>query len=240
MPALPGDVEALVARTLERSPERAELLAEREAARSRLAGVQADRRPTVSAVGTIGYSYDDRDSREGGEGAYIRVSLQASLPLLRERSNRPRRQFQEQDIELQDLLIQRLEREARETVLLAYNALQRNAVAVQAARDAVREAEEALRLARGRYEVGRGTQIDVLDKLAAVTRAQNRLATTREAAAIAAYRLSILTGLEPAIAGAERGAGGPTVSAPAPVPMGSVPPGTTPSEGASPPRAAPE
>ena len=89
-------------------------------------------------------------------------------------------------------------RELNEQVMVTTARYRAWTAKVQAAQEALTTAAEAHRLAMERYQVGRGTQVEVLEALIRLTAAREALADATTGRAVSAYTLHLLTSPQPA------------------------------------------
>jgi len=143
-----------------------------ESAEHNLKAVGGAYQPQVSlmAMGDVGHA------RGGGAMGGTAAGLVVGVPILnggmrRAQESEARAGQSRAQAEIEKLTLQ-IERETQSALLTA-QAAEKN---IQTAQAAVKAAEENYRLAGLRYEAGRGTNAEVLDALAALTRARGNLA----------------------------------------------------------------
>ncbi len=190
--------EQLIARALAYNPGRAQILAQKEAARHQLSSIRADRSPKLLVTGGVGYVIREDPNHPGHDqnSPYLILGIEINLPLLEGPSLRAQEKNQIAELELQDVTLHQMEDDIRGQILVANTAYQSNAVKVKAAQDALAAAEEAYRLAAERYGVGKGAQSEVLDALTRLTAARDGLADALNDRDIAAQNLRWITGMD--------------------------------------------
>jgi outer membrane protein len=155
---LDPDPEALRTRAMKQRPDLAALEATQEAAR-RFAQAERDlSRPTVGLVGVAG-ALPDKDSRL--KGTYSAAGFNVTVPILNGRLYSARRneaelRAQAAEKDVLDLAVQ-VSEQVRMAWLEADTAFRRIDVTTRL----VAEAQQALRLARTRYEIGLGSIVEV-------------------------------------------------------------------------------
>jgi outer membrane protein TolC len=149
---------------------------------------QANRRQALAQLGpqvSLGAAYGVQNTLSAtGDGAAedagflsnFQVSLNATLQLFDGGRARAQARQQERNIEIAETEFANQRDQIRFNVEQAYSTLQASFENIQTTSLAVQQAQEALRLARLRFQAGVGTQTDVLRQQTELTRAEvNRL-----------------------------------------------------------------
>jgi len=181
-------VEQLLIRLIASSPERAQLLTDQDAAAQEIRAVRAERTPQVILSGSGGF-LAGRSSR-----LYAAVNLELSMPILNEPALDAREQVAKDAGELRTIALRQFDRVAREQVLsatLTYRSAQQRIIPSQVA---IATAEEAYRLAQGRYQAGKGIQQEVLQALIVLAQSRDGLAVAQDERDAAGESLDRITG----------------------------------------------
>jgi outer membrane protein len=167
--ALSEQIDTLIATALRVRPDLAAARSEYEAARARIAAARAQRLPSLTASGTAGLNF--RPGVTGSSNSYT-VSLGLQIPLFngfiweynqRQAEAQAEAARARADGQTQQVIFQ---------VFQAYYALRTATTRVGTADELLASATESANAARGRYEGGVGTLLELLS-------AENALATAR-------------------------------------------------------------
>lgn len=138
-------------------------------------------RPQVNLFATYDVlnieSEDSRDSALEGFGDGYSIGLTVNWPLFDGGAARAGARAAEANIAIAELLFADTSNLIRAETTQAYARLQANTENIQTAIDAANRADEALRIARLRFQSGVGTQSDVLDAEFRLTQAQGNVKT---------------------------------------------------------------
>ena len=197
----PEDAQSLVDKAIAASPYLMQLNAELELANYQLQSDKADYEPKLDAIAGVGYAnFNDpfAESHSFNRG-YLFAGLQGSWGMFTERSKKQSVREQTDAIQLKELDI----RKAKESLdmqvrlaLLTFGTAQSELTSAQSAYDA---SKEALRLSSERYNVGRGTQIEVLVALGNMATAGDLAADAQVQVDLAALKIRRLTEKSPAL-----------------------------------------
>jgi outer membrane protein len=173
MPAAPpADAEPLIAEAIKNRPELHELRLRYEAAQKFEAAERDLKRPTVSLVGVAGtIPYLDETPRVTPHG-YEAVAVNMEIPIFNGHLFTARREAAHYDAlaadqRLRDLQ-QQVERDVRAAWSSAFTAYQR----IPVTEELVAQAQLALKLAQGRYNLGLASIVEITQAQLAVTQAQ--------------------------------------------------------------------
>jgi outer membrane protein TolC len=188
---LSEEIDSLVATALRERPDLAALRAEYDAARGRIRAARGARLPSLTAGGSAGLNY--RSGQSGGSSAYV-LTLGVRIPLF----NGFIWEYDQQQAEAQaEAVLARavgLRQQVIYQVFQSYYTLQTAAVRVGTADDLLASASESAAAARGRYEGGVGSLLELLS-------AENALASAR------AQRIQARLGWQAALVQLARDAG---------------------------------
>ncbi|MBE7385632.1 MAG: TolC family protein [Leptolyngbya sp. SIO1E4] len=172
---------------------RAELdqqLAQRQAAEAQRQAALAGTRPQVNLFATYDllqlYTDDPRGSAVEGFGDGYSLGLTVNWLILDGGAANAGARAAEANIEVADLQFSETSNQIRSEITQAYASLLANTENLETAENAVSRAEEALRIARLRFQAGVGTQSDVLDAEFRLTQALGNVTT-----AVLGYNRSI-------------------------------------------------
>jgi outer membrane protein len=170
--APPADAEPLIAEAIKNRPELHELRLRYEAAQKFEAAERDLKRPTVSLVGVAGtIPYLDETPRVTPHG-YEAVAINMEIPIFNGHLFTARREAAHYDAlaadqRLRDLQ-QQVERDVRAAWSSAFTAYQR----IPVTEELVAQAQLALKLAEGRYNLGLASIVEITQAQLAVTQAQ--------------------------------------------------------------------
>jgi outer membrane protein len=170
--APPADAEPLIAEAIKNRPELHELRLRYEAAQKFEAAERDLKRPTVSLVGVAGtIPYLDETPRVTPHG-YEAVAVNMEIPIFNGHLFTARREAAHYDAlaadqRLRDLQ-QQVERDVRAAWSSAFTAYQR----IPVTEELVAQAQLALKLAEGRYNLGLASIVEITQAQLAVTQAQ--------------------------------------------------------------------
>lgn len=154
--------------------ELAQYLTQREIARQNRKAALAALGPTISLSGSWDINQNFGDQSDTSSGYSVGANVQWTG--FDGGAARARAKQSEKDMKTAELNFADTRNQIRFNVEQAYFSLQANRDNIQTTALAVQEAEEALRLARLRYDAGVGTQTDVIDSENNLTEAQgNRI-----------------------------------------------------------------
>lgn len=159
-------------------------------ARARVAAAEAESSPQVYLTGMAEAQAPGFRRVDTG----FSVGAVASLPIFDGGERRARAAAARAVVRTREIELRQRELEIRGEVLTARAELEAARANVELARAEVEEAQEELRLARLRFQVGRGLHLEVLDALAAASRARANLARNRHEAFTASANLLFVTG----------------------------------------------
>lgn len=180
---LPSSPLALNAGQQEALSQRPDLLAARlaiEEGDQRLLAAVAESSPKLSLV-AMGETMRVASSR--WESGYS-VGLSLSFPIFDGGLRRAGEEVAEADLELRKAQLRQLEIQVEQEVSQAYSGLTQALETAQLSQIELEKAQEELRIARLRFDLGRAIYLEVLDSLALVSRAR----TSRLAAQYAAHQ----------------------------------------------------
>jgi outer membrane protein TolC len=189
--ALTEQVDTLIAAALRERPDLAALQAEYDAARARVGVARAQRLPSLTAGGTAGLNY--RSGGGTGSGSY-NLSLGVSIPLFNGFIWEYNQEQAEALAEVVRAQAQSLAQQVIFQVFQSYYTLRTATARVATAEDLLTSATESAAAARGRYEGGVGTLLELLS-------AENALASAR------AQRIQARLGWQAALVQLARDAG---------------------------------
>lgn len=166
--ALAEQVDTLVAAALESRPDLAAAWADYGEARAQARVARSQRLPSLVASGTAGISYQ---AGQDGRGAY-NLSLGLRIPVFNGFAWEYNQQRAEADAEAALARARGLEQQVVFQVFSAYHALRTATVRVGTAEELLTSATESAAAARGRYQGGVGSLLELLN-------AENALAAAR-------------------------------------------------------------
>jgi outer membrane protein TolC len=167
--ALAEQVDTLVASALASRPDLAAAWAAYGEARAQARVARSQRLPSLVASGSAGVSY--QAGQDGGRGAY-NLSLGLRIPVFNGFAWEYNQQRAEADAEAALARARGLEQQVVFQVFSAYHALRTATVRVGTAEELLTSATESAAAARGRYQGGVGTLLELLN-------AENALAAAR-------------------------------------------------------------
>lgn len=162
-------VDSLIALAIARRPDLASARAEYQSARADIAVAGAQRLPSLQANGNLGRTY--RSGVSGGADAYT-ISVGLSIPLFNGFTWEYNREAAKALAEAARARAQSLEQQVIFQVFSAYYTLRTATVRTGTAEDLLASARESAEAARGRYQAGVGSLLELLN-------AENALASAR-------------------------------------------------------------
>lgn len=182
-------LDGLVDRAAEARPDLSAAVASRQAAESDVDAARAQGRPSLSAQAS--QSYSKRGDREN-DSASIGVSV--SIPVFSGFANTYRVRAAEAQLESSKAELARLRNQVSLEVYQAHSELTTQTQSVFTAKALVQAAEESESVARGRYEAGVGTILDLLNAQSSAADARRQLLQARSDWASARTRLAQAVG----------------------------------------------
>ena len=180
-----------LAAKLEQAAQRADLLAgeqRAEAARKALQAVQGTRQPDIRAEGNYYLLEDPDEDREWN------VLLTFSLPLFDEGSRRSEARAQMEQVQISELNLAALRRQAQGEVRSAFLAFVSAAAQKARLQEAVEVAKESYEEQARDYELGRASQLEALAALAQVQRLARRASAVDGQARVRLIQLHVAAG----------------------------------------------
>jgi outer membrane protein TolC len=189
---LSEEIDSLIARALRERPDLAAMRAEYDAARGRIRAVRGERLPSLTAGGSAGLNY--RSGQSGGSSAYV-LTIGLRIPLF----NGFIWEYNQQQAEAQaEAALARavgFRQQVIYEVFQSYYTLQTAAVRVGTADDLLASASESAAAARGRYEGGVGSLLELLSAEEALASARAQRIQARLGWQAALVRLARDAGL---------------------------------------------
>lgn len=164
-------VDSLIATAVGRRPDLAAARAEYEGAKADIAVAGAQRLPALVANGNFGRTY--RSGTSGGADAYS-VSVGLSIPLFNGFTWEYNRESAKAFAEAARARAQSLEQQVIFQVFSAYYALRTATVRTVTAEDLLASAKESAEAARGRYQAGVGSLLELLNAESALADARTQ------------------------------------------------------------------
>ncbi|MGQ0530525.1 MAG: TolC family protein [Panacagrimonas sp.] len=187
-------LDPLVSAAIEARPDLLAAQASVRAAESDITSARSAGLPTLSA--TAGQSYSRTGERERDSSS---VGLSVSIPIFSGFENTYRVRAAEAQLEASRADLARLRNQVSLDVYQAHSDLTTQTQSVLTAQSLVAAAEESERLARGRYEAGVGTLLDLINAQSSAADARRQLILARSNWAAARTQLAQATGaLDPA------------------------------------------
>lgn len=187
-------LDALVDSALEARPDLMAAKASVAAAETDIRSARADGLPRLSA--SVGESYSDSGNSSRDSGS---VGLNLSIPLFSGYATTYGVRAAEASLESRKAELEQLRQQVSLEVYQAHSDLSTQTQSVFTSKSLLASAEESERVARGRYEAGVGTIIDLINAQSATADARRGLVQSRSAWAAARTRLARALGvLEPA------------------------------------------
>ncbi len=169
----PHSLEAALKTAAVKRPELAAALADIEQSRQALAGEIAQTRPTVAA--TTGYGFQSRSFTDDITTDPLHgwtAGVEMRIPLFDPGQARGRRMQAEARVETAEMAARTRQLAVEGEVRAAWLAVEEAREILATAGLVVKQAEEALRLARAGFDAGAGTQLEVLESRFALTQAR--------------------------------------------------------------------
>jgi outer membrane protein TolC len=188
---LAEEIDSLIATALRARPDLSALRADYDAARGRMRAARGERLPSLTVGGSAGLNY--RSGQSGGSSSYS-LTLGLRIPLFNGFIWEYNQQQAEAQAEVALARAAGLEQQVIFQVFQSYYTLQTATVRVGTADDLLASASESAAAARGRYEGGVGTLLELLS-------AENALAAAR------AQRIQARLGWQAALVQLARDAG---------------------------------
>lgn len=182
-------LDGLVDRAAQARPDLAAATASLQAAERDVDAARAQGRPRLSAQASQSYSW--RGDREADSAS---VGLSVSIPVFTGYADTYRVRSAEAQLESSKAELQRLSNQVSLEVYQAHSELQTQTQSVFTARALVQAAQESESVARGRYEAGVGTILDLLDAQSSAADARRQLLQSRTDWASARTRLAQAVG----------------------------------------------
>lgn len=184
-----------MAAALGRRPELAEAQAQRRAAQLGIKLAGSGRAPVVSLGGD--YDFDANPSGFAGRPMFWNLSLTVALPIFDSGVTRARQASAAALLAATDARVRDVEAQVAlevRTARLDLGAAEERVLAVETA---VAQAEEALRIARVRYEAGLGTPVELTDATVALTRVRTNQVNAQYDVLLSRARLRRALGTAP-------------------------------------------
>lgn len=189
-----AQIDPLVTQALELRPDLVAARASERAAQTDIAAARSAGLPTLSATASQSYTAVGENERDSSS-----VGLSVSVPLFSGFSRRYQIRAAEAQLESSRAEIERLRNQVSLEVFQAHTELTTQTQSVFTAQALVASAEESERLARGRYEAGVGTILDLINAQSSAADARRQLVLARSNWAAARTQLAQAVGtLEPA------------------------------------------
>ncbi len=161
------DYQQIVDKAVASSPTLAKLKDQSLAEKSRLSAIKAGFGPTLLALSGVGYvEYQDPfQAQNSFSRPYAYLELRASMPVFAQKIYKEDVREQQDTLDAKSLAYQEEMDQIQLQAHLSLSDLVATEDALKSADSAVTQAKEAYRLASEKYNVGRGTQIDVLSAM---------------------------------------------------------------------------
>ena len=185
-----GQLDPLVAQAIEARPDLAAAAANLRAAQTDVEAARAAGRPNLSANASQSYSDKGRSERDTTS-----IGLSVSVPIFEGFATTYRVRAAEAQIEARRAELERLRNQATLEVYQAHSELTTQTQSVFTAQSLVEAAEESESVARGRYEAGVGTILDLINAQSSAADARRQLVLARSNWAAARTRLAQSVGV---------------------------------------------